>query len=837
MSPFGALYYTDCLPGQGLGGGAGFQFQARSEHLDDDVERAVTRAGLYEVPPRWMRERRPVDSYPLSLAHLALDDGGGWMTAAGRYLGQEANGHRDGNQFTHAVVTRDVRSYALVRPAQFWAAPWWSDTPAPTTTCPPVPANPTPGPWTTEAVRDHVRRSPGRLTALVSALGALRGPSRRRVLLVTDDASEAACWIAAGTLLLDRRRALAVGFKIFVLDPDRSPHDVLAVHPDWSAPFERNGGYLVLDLRSSEVPDVETSDDARFWVPRFLAGDPLDVVDAVELAGQLAREIDAAGSLPGAVERGLASLAVGVDDDLPPAELRAVAERLELARGSALDLLGAPALGALAQRSGDAEALRCLDTAVTRRAGLSQAEELGWADVAADVRRRLFLLEVDAAGRGVPAERLPLLPTGHDGTERSRLERLPAPEALALADRHGVDPSDETVERFVVGWADHPRDDARAREWRSRPRVLDALYRELDRRLRVDDRAARTATDVAEFWWSRPEELWRSIPVLGAVSEPPGVSRLDLAVARAAFRAGGEARGTALARIAGEAGASRPDVDPWTLTWDLVLGRGQVGSREVRRFLQVVPPDARSEALATVAYASLLVAPGFDDDARTALALLESAGWPPQHFGHAYPPDDPEIAVVVDALRAGTRLDRAEDLGHHLARARRGPTATDQRRLWQALVAGSPALGGRVLRACGPNVVRERTVVPLLLQRARAEGTRVGDPGAVAVLFTLAVLDRRGRSEYGDALLTDLAGPVRGLGDVGLRAVHRRLLDDPERPADDAVPERWRQWAGSLAAPSRATTPRAAAPDGSRPPPADHPEKRPRKPFLPWRRS
>ena len=67
---FASLYYTDCLPGQGLGGGAGFGFQARSEGAGEDEQRLVQRGALYEVPVRWMRDRRPVADFPPSLAHL-----------------------------------------------------------------------------------------------------------------------------------------------------------------------------------------------------------------------------------------------------------------------------------------------------------------------------------------------------------------------------------------------------------------------------------------------------------------------------------------------------------------------------------------------------------------------------------------------------------------------------------------------------------------------------------------------------------------------------------------------------------------------------------------------
>ena len=117
---FGSLYYTDCLPGQGLTGRAGFQFQAATPGPAGDATHVVQRAALYEPPAVWMRERRPVVDYPRSHAHTAEE--GFLVTAAGRYLGQEANGTRQGNQFTHAVVTRLPADYGAVRPAQLWGA-------------------------------------------------------------------------------------------------------------------------------------------------------------------------------------------------------------------------------------------------------------------------------------------------------------------------------------------------------------------------------------------------------------------------------------------------------------------------------------------------------------------------------------------------------------------------------------------------------------------------------------------------------------------------------------------------------------------------------------------
>jgi len=215
VTGFGSLYYTDCLPDQGLQGGAGFQFQAATPGPASEAMHIVQRSALYEPPASWMRERRPVSAYPRSLAHTAED--GLLATAAGRYLGQEANGTREGNQFTHAIVTREPGDYGMVRPAQLWGADLWVGEPAASTTLPELPSDPQPGPLDIETVRDRVRATDdcaGVLVTLVSALQYLGDPARRRtVVLVSADPERAACWLAAATLLLPSRQALKVSFK------------------------------------------------------------------------------------------------------------------------------------------------------------------------------------------------------------------------------------------------------------------------------------------------------------------------------------------------------------------------------------------------------------------------------------------------------------------------------------------------------------------------------------------------------------------------------------------------------------------------------------------------
>jgi hypothetical protein len=281
---FEALIYTDCVPGQGLRGSAGLQFQARSAGAGQEAMAVVQRALLYEPPAAWMHERRPVADYPPSFAHVW---DGYLATAAGVYLGREANGNREGNQLTHSIVTKDPGTYGLVRPAQLFGASFWTDQPAGSTECPAVAAGWQPGPLDAETIQEFVGDHPDgehRLAGLVTALSTIHEPKAQRVLFVAEHPEPVLRWLVAGTLLLPQPRALAVGFKIFSTNPAYATQPVLAVHPEWytAAP---GSGYLVADLVNDRWGEFPVDPVAAAWARLFCAEDPYDVIDAVELAG------------------------------------------------------------------------------------------------------------------------------------------------------------------------------------------------------------------------------------------------------------------------------------------------------------------------------------------------------------------------------------------------------------------------------------------------------------------------------------------------------------------------------------------------------------------------
>jgi hypothetical protein len=586
-SGFGSLYYTDCRPGQGLQGGAGFQFQAASPGVTTEAMPLVQRTALYEPPVRWMRQRRPVCDYPPSLAHTA--EGGMFATAAGRYLGQEANGTREGNQFTHAVVTRDPADYGSVRPAQLWGAPWWAVAPAPGAELDTLEAHPPPGPLDVETIRDRVRDSAGgqaRLTALVSAIHHLADPEHRRtVVLVSTDPEEAACWVAAATLLLPRPEALQVSFKVFVADGQYGQHDIIALHPEWAgrwADTEPGSGLAVFDLGRGRHTDVEVTDAARFWVPRLLTEDPYDVVDSVELAGQFARACtdgtDATGAQiqPTDADRLVAVVVAAGERLTEQSQAQQAADWLLTAPAEALRIARDSVLAAVLDAAPGAFVLRTLATAAGSR---------GWAAAAAQIRRGLLTAEIGealAAADGVAALRmltalapLPLLDSSDEDQENGRAELEAAlrgarpdqvPLLLAMADRHAVRlvPANfrSTAYVFAAWWIQQSDPGLEPERWHAPPVALDWV-RDVLRGWLAGAQQAHAVAAIRTRWW-RP--LWQEAcdPADELDTELMSVACQHLEASRR-NQLVRDVQKWAFARMVGEK-------HPSTVAWDIIFG-------------------------------------------------------------------------------------------------------------------------------------------------------------------------------------------------------------------------------------------------------------------------
>ncbi|HSV66454.1 MAG TPA: GTPase-associated protein 1-related protein [Mycobacteriales bacterium] len=497
---FETLVYTDCRPGQGLRGSAGLQFQARSAGADIEAMALVQRTLLYEPPASWMQHRRPVTDYPPSFAHVS---GGLWATAHGVYLGQEANGTREGNQLTHTVVTKDPDSYGLVRPAQLFGASFWTSQPVDGNTCPPVGEGWEPGPFDAASIQEFVRRHPRHqelLGTLVSTLERIREPQARRLLFVAEQVEPVLRWLAAATLLLPQRQALEIGFKVFTTNPAYAAQPVLAVHPDWDSfpgTVDRDLGYVVVDLVADRWSEVPVSPTAGIWAELFSVEDPYDVTDAVEVA--------AASGLPPEVAQQLALAAVL---SRQPAGEHALAVVSWLADGprDLLNAYGVALVDVLTDRAGSqpVSLLRAL-ARVVRAGGRSAAVRL--ALLAAEVR--------EAAVQGATsATAVPLPASGEWDEKHAATARRIVAEGLEVTRGVGFDAvlrvartfdvavsmeqNRAATEAFVRDWLDHPDRPYDPASWPDGDRFVDLLCDLLSQQV---EREPARAAEVGARWW------------------------------------------------------------------------------------------------------------------------------------------------------------------------------------------------------------------------------------------------------------------------------------------------------------------------------------------------
>ncbi|MEV6239116.1 hypothetical protein [Lentzea sp. NPDC051838] len=577
---FSSLYYTDCLPGQGLRGGAGFQFQAVSADVGHDEMALVQRSSLYEAPSSWMRERRPAGEYPPSLTHVV---DGVYATARGIYLGAEVNGAREGNQFTHAVTTADPDSYGEVRPAQLWNAPWWVEAPAPSTRCEALPAAPEHGPWGRDAVREWVLGKPDGqewLTAVLSTLDRIGGPDGKRIAFVANDAADVLGWLAAGTLLLPQARALRISFRVFATNPQYSRHDVIALHPDWAGAYadvRRTDEFVVFNLATGEHAEVAPTEAASFWVPRFLRDDPYDVVDAVELADGSART---RGEPENAGDR-VASCVVTLGESLEdPAAGACLAEWLAVQPLESVEEYRAELVTAALGAVRDAKSLRLLDNAAHRHGATPE--------VVTAVRQALLVAEVEAVLAGaadVVGPRSPVKATREMTAVVERAANEVRPESmnalLVLAGEFGVRADAaafrDGAHRFVTWWAANPAASVDPGRWPDTEQLLHLLRDELGARQRPGTGAA---------WWPL---LWRTI------ADP--TAPLDMALASAAVALGGAPiRSSVISRVAGL--TDRDDV-----AWRALFGDASPETAEILAF--VTRYERTSAEVATAVFRAL----------------------------------------------------------------------------------------------------------------------------------------------------------------------------------------------------------------------------------------
>ena len=403
-------------------------------------------------------------------------------------------GGREGNHLADCLVTGDAELYGTIRPAQLYGASFWRAVPWPTTDCPDYDGDLEAGPLLTlDELTGWARELPGRARVLASLLSVLELPEGPHAVIVSDDPDEAMRWIAAATLLLPQRRALDITFKMFSANPLRAQQRVVAAPPDLNPRLSPGlvPGVFILDAAGCQADEAPVSERAAFLTGKLASdpdADPYDLLDAMELAGELS-----AGNWPTEAAALHAAWALTRPDE-PLGDPGQIYAWLRNAEPGQLREHG-PALAemALATPSLPADMLIWLDEAVAA-SRLDVDHET--------VRTRLLTAELADARAGNPVPARPLPPARlSDKAERDaeseltsalllgdadRIDAAQFDRVLQLAYRHRIDlqasPLRERLHSFAVAWIDTP-----AANWDPRGKaladnILDEAYDELHAR-------------------------------------------------------------------------------------------------------------------------------------------------------------------------------------------------------------------------------------------------------------------------------------------------------------------------------------------------------------------
>lgn len=348
---FDILIYTDCAENESLSGRSGFQFTAKSPDAsatdEDFVRQRMQHSVPIGMPPADWEQHPPTCAYAVN--------GGRMYLSRGRSTGATLSG-RPGNQLTETIVTGDEFSILPLYPAQLFSAPDWSLTPpgrrevpawaspleiAPEFDIPALHALVSADPWASST-----------LPAFLTMVEQTQGESRVRLVIRHHDQSVVMQWVALASRFLEPEAALRLEFRVFAEDPISTSAHILGAHPDLTPGFDvRRGsaaGVNVVDLEAHESTAVEPSVTATRHAAWFLAGDPFEALEAIEVSTRWAAAMDA-GLAVRAAEIACLTPARAV---LAPAALRTVLDAIgalaDAGQGDELEAYGDQLVDAVA---------------------------------------------------------------------------------------------------------------------------------------------------------------------------------------------------------------------------------------------------------------------------------------------------------------------------------------------------------------------------------------------------------------------------------------------------------------------------------------------------------
>ena len=372
---FRQLYYTSCE--HGLTGYGGYQFNAVTPGIPAAVLREVEERTVYE-PPRWLASGPGPDepeAYPVAFSYGISQATGMAIVAHVVFTGTDYSG-RPGNYFVHALATSTPeRDFGPVLPAELWGAALWQSRPAQGIELPELAGPPPRGVIDRPGVQAFLdaRGAQAVLPELLTAAGrAMAG--EWPVLMVSDDVTENAWWIAAVSYFLGERLAYRMTFTTYSHRPGYSRYHLTGVLPD-TLPPDAGTSFQMFDFAAGRTPERDVHPLAALLASTGVMASPGLWQQAAAFASGAEKDLDD-WLAPVAVAAGL------LGRPLSPGQADAVARWLPGAAGRMQAQLADVGLGVLlAQPEGTLTGERLTDLlGLARRlaspARIEQAERL-----------------------------------------------------------------------------------------------------------------------------------------------------------------------------------------------------------------------------------------------------------------------------------------------------------------------------------------------------------------------------------------------------------------------------------------------------------------------------
>ena len=254
---FQQLYYTSCE--HGLGGYAGYQFNAITPGVPAAVLREVEERTLYE-PPHWRMTDLGADepeAYPIAFSYGVSETTGTTITAHVVFSGVDYSG-RSGNYFVHALVSSaPQQDFGVLLPVELWGAAMWRRAPIDGTELPELPGPPPRGVIDRPGVQAFLDARGGQdvLPELLTAIG--RAMDRAQpVLVASKDASENAWWIAAASYLMGEHMARRMTFTTYSHRPGYSAYHLVGILAEMLPP-DASSSFQLFDFTAGHSPGHE----------------------------------------------------------------------------------------------------------------------------------------------------------------------------------------------------------------------------------------------------------------------------------------------------------------------------------------------------------------------------------------------------------------------------------------------------------------------------------------------------------------------------------------------------------------------------------------------------